>query len=271
VRYLSRSATIGNSSTNPARSAAQIKAYNPTAQTGLYWITDGTSTQQVYCDMDYDGGGWMLVSSNDARDTTIPSGTSRQAQTYELDRPSVTQTAAGNALVGTVGIDPNGDYIIGGIINNLPFSEVRVWGWGRGSTNNTYRWPDNLGGHVKARWGLTASGSSRLSEVRARQHVFFSGSNVPLVTYTNGYLGSYAVNSGAAYFVLDANKLDRLNGGYTSNSSQCTIGGAGVSGATGDPTTGCYLGHGAAEGSFEGWYDAYGTNADSQGYSTWVR
>ena len=271
IRYLSRTATIGNSQTNPARSAAQIKSYNPTAQSGLYWITDGTATQQVYCDMDYDGGGWMLVSSNDARDTTIPSGTSRQNQQYELDRPSITQTANGNALVGTVGIDPNGDYIIGGIINNLPFSEVRVWGWGRGSTNNTYRWPDNLGYNVKAQWGLTSTGSSRLSEVRNRQYVFFSGSAVPRVTTANGFLGTLAVSTNAAWYVLDSNKVDRLNGGYSSNTNQCTIGGAGVTGSSGDPTTGCYLGHGASEGSFEGWYDAYESAADAQGYSTWVR
>jgi hypothetical protein len=214
------------------------------------------------------------VSSNDARDTTIPGGTNRQNQQYELDRPSISQTANGNALVGTVGIDPNGDYIIGGIINNLPFSEVRVWAWGRGSTNNTYRWPDNLGYNVKAQWGLTSSGSSRLSEVRARQFVYMSGTNVPRVIYTNGYVGSWAVSTSAAWFVLDANKVDRLNGGYTSNANQCTIGGAGVQGSSGDPTTGCYLGHGSGEStsnSFEGWYDAYDSAADCQGYSTWVR
>ncbi len=30
----------------------------------------------------------------------------------------------------------------------------------------------------------------------------------------------------------------------------------GVQGATGDPTTGCYLGHGNTEGQYEGWYNS---------------
>ena len=275
VRYPGRPVTIGNSQSNPALSAAQIKSYNPQATTGLYWIIAGGYTQQVYCDMEHDGGGWMLVSSNDARDTTIAGGTGRYSQGYELDRPSVSLVAGGNALVGTVGIDPNGDYIIGGIINSLPFSEVRVWGWGRNSTNNTYRWPDNLGVWAKARWGLTTTGSSRLTEVRARQYVYMSGNSHGTAQgngQSNGILGTTVTPGGSAYFVMDSIKQDRINGGYTANSNQITVGGAGVSGASGDPTTGCYFGHGATEGSFEGWYDnGYTNNQDCQGWATWVR
>jgi hypothetical protein len=43
----------------------------------LYWMKPAGytgSAQQVYCWMS--GGGWMLVSSNDAGSTVIPSGTS---------------------------------------------------------------------------------------------------------------------------------------------------------------------------------------------------
>jgi len=273
VRYPAMEVTIGNSSSNPARSASQIKAYNPEARTGLYWITDGTSTQQIFCDMEHDGGGWMLVASNDARDTTIPAGTSRQSQSYELDRPNTSPGASGNALVGTVGIDPNGDYIVGGIINNLPFSQVRVWGWGFGSTNNTYRWPDNLGSWAKGIWGLTTTGSSRLLEVRPRRHVFVTGNTYGSNTQRNGYLGTLAISASAPWWILDAIKGDRNTGGYDANANQTTIGAAGVQSSVGNPTSGTYMGHGSGEGSgsYEGWYNGIDSASDCQGYTTWVR
>lgn len=265
VRYRSRIVIIGNSSDNPAESAAQIKSWNPNATSGLYWIkpTGYTgSAQQIYCDMDYDGGGWMLVSSNYATDTTIPSGTSRQSTSYELDRATVLGTPS-----------PNSDYIIGAIINDLPFSEARVWGFGFNSTSNTFVWPTNLGGNVRAFWGLTTSGASRLTEVRDRQanHVYITGSG-----YGGG--GGYGdtrqwggVSSNARYFTLDGVKQDRVNGGYTANANQTTIGGVGVQGSNGDPTSGCYLGHGSSEGNYEGWYDWHNNSSNSTGYTTWVR
>ncbi len=49
----------------PATSASQIKNVNPTALSGVYWIDpDGVEgalpAKQVYCDMNNEGGGWML-------------------------------------------------------------------------------------------------------------------------------------------------------------------------------------------------------------------
>lgn len=52
-------ATLGTRA-NPAISASQIKAANPGAASGLYWILVNNSPKQIYCDMTNDGGGWML-------------------------------------------------------------------------------------------------------------------------------------------------------------------------------------------------------------------
>ena len=83
--------------------------------------------------------------------------------------------------------------------------------------------------------------------------------------------GTGSLSSLAAYFVLDGIRADYVNGGFTANNNQTTIGGVGVQGATGDPTTGCYLGHGVDEGQYEGWYNSSNTAGNCQGYTTWVK
>ena len=55
---------IGLTQSNPASSAAAIKAAYPYAPDGVYWINLPTSgATRIYCLMDdtYDGGGWMLM------------------------------------------------------------------------------------------------------------------------------------------------------------------------------------------------------------------
>ena len=242
--------TLGLSSANPAESAAQILAVVPSSANGLYWIQprgSGISAQQIYCDMT--GGGWMLVASNDARDSTLPLGTAKNNTLYELDRTG--------ALVGTQGISPNGDYIIGSMINSLAFDQVRIYGWGRNSTNGTFSWPISLGTNIVATWTLNSKGANRLIEI------------VPDDRVTK--VGSFYNSSNS--WIMDAIKGARLSGS-SPNANQTTIGAAGLSLAnTRDPFTGTAIGHGITEDtvSCEGWYDSTSTPQSSQGYTTWVK
>jgi hypothetical protein len=212
---------------------------------GTYWIKPtsyGGSAQEVYCDFDANGG-WMMVASNNASVSTIPGGTARNNSNYYLNRSGV---------IGSP--DPNGDYIIGSMIDSLEFSKVRIIGWGFASINGTYTFPNNLGTYVTAEWNLTTTGSSRYTEKVVRGNVTIGG---------NG-----TVAPAAGYFVLDAVQNDAS---FNANTNQSTIGAAGVAASTGDPSDGCYLGHGISEGSWEGWYDTNSSVNDSQGYTTWVR
>lgn len=251
VRYLKSTVdtTIGLSSTNPAFSALHILAANPSATSGTYWIKPigySGAAQQIYCDMSSGDGGWMMVASSNASDSTIPGGTSRNSSSYYLNRSGALGTAS-----------PNSDYLIGDIINTLIFQEARVIAFGRGTTNATTSFTSR-GTWVQAQWTLNSTGQSRLTEVRPRSVVNISGNN--------------SLSSSAAFFVLDGVQRDFVaDSSFNANANQSTIGGVGVQGSSGDPNTGCYLGHGNTEGSYEGWYDASNAAADCQGYTTWVR
>ena len=76
------------------------------------------------------------------------------------------------------------------------------------------------------------------------------------------------LSGSAQYFCGDGIRRDNENGGFNANSNQTTVGGVGVRQSSGDPSSGCYLGHGSNEGNYEGWYNN-GGNANSQGYTTW--
>jgi len=236
---------------NPARSGRELVNYDPTLPNGLYYITAGGVTQQVYVDIQR--GGWMLVSSNRYGDTTIPSGTARLATGYELDRGGLGQLGTSN---------PDQDHIIGNIINSLPFNNVRVFAWGWNDPTSTFGYETNStswGTYLDVRWFLSRSGAPRLYEVQPRSSVLIAGSGT--------------LSSLAAYFILDGIKVNRLtSGGYDANADQTTIGGCGVTSSSGDPSPGAYLGHGTGEGSTagEGWYDSANTTYNCRSYTTWV-
>ena len=51
----------GSSSGRAATSASSIKSITGTTTDGLYWINISGTPFQIYCDMNRDGGGWMLT------------------------------------------------------------------------------------------------------------------------------------------------------------------------------------------------------------------
>lgn len=253
-----RNITLGSSADAPAQNGRQIQAAYPNAPSGLYWIKPkdwAGAAQQVYIDMDWHGGGWMLVASNNASDTTIPLGTSRHDSIYELDRTGVLGTP-----------NPNSDYIIGSIINTVHFTQGRIFAFGGTEPNNAaYVWPSdgvtgNLGLIGAWTWEIPqdVTGAARLTKPVARWE---------------GVRCYGSTSNSANYFLLDGIKADRINGGFTANANQTTIGGVGVQGSSGDPTTGCYVGHGTGETSIscEGFYPFDNQAFDCRGYTTWVR
>lgn len=214
------------------------EAMNSDTAEGMYYFKNnvGQIQQLFYKD------GWVLIASNNAKSSIIPSSTDRNNLAYTVHR---------NHTLGALGSpNPEEDYIIGDFISNFSFTKGRILGWGRGSTNGTYTlYPsENLGEYVDVQWNVTT-----LTAITPRDNVTVFG---------NGTL-----HASAAYFILDSVALDV---GLNANSNQSTVGGAGVASSSGDSSLGCYLGHGASEGNFEGWYNTSG-NANSQGYTTWVK
>jgi hypothetical protein len=227
-------------STNPFRSVAHAQMFG--VARGLYYFTNGTNTQQLY--YDHADGGWILVASSNASDTTIPGGTSRNNSSYYVNR---------NGTLGALGTaSPNSDYLIGAWLDTFKFGRIKGLGWGRGSTNGTYTWPSNLGTYIQYEWQCDS-----YTQVTHRNVV-----PVQLVSDGTG------TNSSANYFVMDSVRMDAS---LNANSNQSTIGWAGVSSSNGDSSDGCLLGHGNSEGSYEGWYNAASTPVDCQGWTTWVR
>ena len=61
----STSAAIGDKN-DPAESCKQISDLRSGADSGVYWINpDGNYKFEIYCDMDYDGGGWTILMNID--------------------------------------------------------------------------------------------------------------------------------------------------------------------------------------------------------------
>lgn len=232
------------SSGAPFETVAQAQSAGVTE--GLYYFknSNGTSQQLYYDNSD---GGWILVSSNNASSSTFPGGQTRHNLAYTLHRNGT------NGHLGTP--SPNNDYIIGNWYSNFAFNRCRMIGFGINSTNGTYTWTSR-GNYIDVQWNTTSRNTI----------TSYSGNVTWYASYSNGNRPS-----NANYFSIDGIWSDYNNGGFNANPNQTTIGAVGTAGSSGDPSSGCYMGHGNSEGSFEGWYGSNHGQQDSQGYTTWLR
>lgn len=63
---------LGKSPAYPAPSAAAIKALNPNATSGTYYIQWGASVYPIHCEMQLEGGGWMMILNYVHKSGTTP-------------------------------------------------------------------------------------------------------------------------------------------------------------------------------------------------------
>jgi surface protein len=213
---------------------------------GLYWFVDSErQIQQLYV---HNFGAfaspdrYVLIASNNAKESVIPTGTEKNSFNYRVDR---------NGVFGALGTpDPEKDYIAGDFISGIDIDRIKVFGWGWNSLDGSTSFSGaTQGTTLEVTWN-----ASSLTTVVPRSEVDVIGD----------------LHGNALYFHGDGVALDAS---LDSNAQQSTIGGVGATQATGDVSNGNYMGHGSDEisASCEGWYDSSGSAMNSQGYTTWVR
>jgi hypothetical protein len=91
--------SLGETSTNPASSAAAILAVNPSAPDGVYWLNHGSGAYQAYCYMS--AGGYILVGkipSTTANNTSWSYGGSNWSSTSPVNESTCTNIFTGDGL-----------------------------------------------------------------------------------------------------------------------------------------------------------------------------
>lgn len=236
---------------------------------GLYWFINPLGYKEhCYVAMFEDqqgtpsnsGSRWMLVASNNANTRRIPSGTNRNNNIYKLGCNNSQQLGCAN---------PDSDYIIGGFIEQFKFSHCKIYGFGYDACSDSGIQGDNTACFkyndrewISMTWRPSTGNRSRTNGTYYPNPLSSRTSKDDVETHTSWANGHYNFT----YAVVDSVRMD---GGLNANSNQSTVGGSGN--GTGDPSGGCHIGHGAAEGYHEGWYDGASNSYDSHGYTTWVR
>lgn len=84
----------GSSPSLAAQKSTDIKIANPSASTGWYWLNLDGTPRQYWIDMDFEGGGWVLVASH-------PSGISIPSLTYSQAAQSYSYNGSPGFSIGT--------------------------------------------------------------------------------------------------------------------------------------------------------------------------
>lgn len=92
--WASLGARDGSSAGRAALKSTDIKLLNPSAPTGWYWLQINGVATQVYIDMTYDGGGWVLVG-------THPINIALVNPTYAQMTTGLTQIGTSGFVVGS--------------------------------------------------------------------------------------------------------------------------------------------------------------------------
>ena len=207
------------------------------------------------------GSRWLLVSSNNGSCRRIPSGTGRNNVIYKLGCNGSQQLGCAN---------PDSDYIIGNFIEQFKFQECKVYGFGWGDCDQdgvqdnespVFKYNDRE--CISMTW-RPGTGN------RDHTHGTYSPNPLTSRTHRDNVQTNSTADEGHYNFVYAVVDSVRMDSGLNANSNQSTVGGSGNH--TGDPGSGCHIGHGTAEGYCEGWYPGNGGGpSDCQGYTTWVR
>lgn len=90
----------GLTSATAATSALSIKKFFPTSTSGVYWIKNPNINSgvpfQVFCDMETDGGGWMLIVQNASIGGAVKMDYTNYSLLNELSPPDATSRATVN-------------------------------------------------------------------------------------------------------------------------------------------------------------------------------
>ena len=102
----------GSSYDDAAKSALEIKKHYPASQNGNYWIFDHNNVpRQIYCEMEIDGGGWMLWNDYNNGQTSMNEalGGSSTSPNSGLARGNWNNYAYYQVLIRASDIDSTGE------------------------------------------------------------------------------------------------------------------------------------------------------------------